>query len=870
MVRVEKMRLTALFKKNLLVFAIILSFLIVSVLTFSSWTLHKHLTNEYKSKGVAIANSIASSSVEVLLNRDPSTVQAVIDQFLTIEGISYVFVIDSEGEIISHTFVPSVPKELLNIKTSSREIVVSDLNIAGKGDYINIASPILGGVAGYVHVGMDKGLIKSYIMSAILGQSSIIAVIFFSGFLITYIFFKRHINTPLSKLTDYTNNMLAHNYSASAGIESDDEFQYLATAIEKIAIHFQQVIERSELTVRELSETSKELNDVLSYLSAIIDNMADGLLVTDTEGRIIRVNHALLEMFGFRREEISHRNIDDILSVDMTGWLEESVSSDKKEVLSAEIDLPLGRSGKALATPIYQKPDDFNASLEGIMTHPKQKSDGLVCIGVVILIRDITKEKEIDRMKTDFISTVSHELRTPLTSILGFAKIIKKKLYDNIFPHVRTEEDKTQKATHQVSDDIDIIVSEGERLTALINNVLDIAKMEAGRVEWKMTTLKVSEMIDRAISATALLIEQKGLSLIKNIADKIPDITGDRDRLVQAMINLISNAVKFTENGSVTCTAEKMDDYIKISVIDTGIGIAKEEQEKVFEKFKQIGDTLTDKPKGTGLGLPICKQIVDYHGGTIWIESEPGKGSNFSFTIPIKKEGLLIKTIDTETFIRQLKEHVEIASSSRSEGLKTILVVDDDANIRNFLRQVLEAEGYSVEEARNGIEAISRVKKNRIDLIILDIMMPNMSGFDVAAIIKNDPITMAIPIIILSILEDRERGYRIGIDRYLTKPVNTEELLRGIDELITRGTSRKKILVVDEDVAVVNTISEVLIAKGFHVVGACNGPECLDKARSQRPDMIIIDALISNQNDIVKTLKFEKGLENIMFLLLGR
>ena len=864
------MKLTALFKKNLLVFALILSFLVISVVAFSSWELHKHLTNEYKSKGVAIANSIASSSVEVLLNRDPSTVQAVIDQYLTIEGISYVFVIDSEGEIISHTFVPSVPKELLAIKASSRETVVSVLNIGGKGAYINITSPILGGVAGYVHVGMDKALIKSYIMSAILGQASIIAVIFFSGFLITYLFFKRHINTPLSKLTDYANSMLAHNYSASAGIESDDEFQYLATSIEKIAVHFQQVIERSELTVKELSETSKELNDVLSYLSAIIDNMADGLLVTDTEGKIIRVNHALLEMFGLRREEIALRNIDDILAIDMTGWLEESISSDKKEVLSAELALPLGRSGKALATPIYQKPEDFDASFGGGDDTAKQVSDGLICIGVVVLIRDITKEKEIDRMKTDFISTVSHELRTPLTSILGFAKIIKKKLYDTIFPQVGTEDNKTQKATHQVSDDIDIIVSEGERLTALINNVLDIAKMEAGRVEWKMTPLKVSEMIDRAVSATALLIEQKGLSLIKDTAGEIPEITGDRDRLVQAMINLLSNAVKFTDKGSITCKAEKMDDYIRISVIDTGIGIAKEEQEKVFEKFKQIGDTLTDKPKGTGLGLPICKQIIDYHGGTIWIESEPGKGSNFSFTIPIKKDMPSIKTIDAETFIKQLKEHVELASASQAKELKTVLVVDDDANIRNFLRQVLEAEGYRVEEARNGIEAIGRVKNNMIDLIVLDIMMPNMSGFDVAAIMKHDPITMNIPIIILSILEDRERGYRIGVDRYLTKPVNTEELLRGIEELITQGASRKKVLVVDEDAAVVSTISEVLLAKGFNVAGACNGPECLDKARAQRPDMIIVDALISNRHDIVKTLKFEKGLENIMFLLLGR
>jgi signal transduction histidine kinase len=223
--------------------------------------------------------------------------------------------------------------------------------------------------------------------------------------------------------------------------------------------------------------------------------------------------------------------------------------------------------------------------------------------------------------KSNFLSMVSHELRTPLTSVLGFAKIIKKKLDSVIFPEITTEDKKIQKAVKQVGDNIDIIVSEGERLTTLINDVLDLAKLESGKIEWKTEPISVTQIIEQATAATSALFEAKRLELIKELEEDLPEIVGDRDRLVQVVINLISNAIKFTEKGSVTCRVRRTDNAIAVSVIDTGIGIAETDQPQVFEQFKQIGDTLTDKPKGTGLGLPICKQIVEHHGGTLWSEA---------------------------------------------------------------------------------------------------------------------------------------------------------------------------------------------------------------------------------------------------------
>ena len=247
------------------------------------------------------------------------------------------------------------------------------------------------------------------------------------------------------------------------------------------------------------------------------------------------------------------------------------------------------------------------------------------------------KLQELDKMKTDFLSTVSHELRTPLALVLGFARIISKRLEEVIFPLVRAEDNKVKKAINQVKGNVDIIMLEGTRLTDLINDVLDISKMEAGKIEWEMKWLSMDKVVKRAISTTSYFFEQNKLKLIEDIDYELPLIMGDEDRLIQVVINLISNAVKFTEKGSITCRVKNINNEIIVSIIDTGMGILEVEKESIFEKFKQISDTHTHNQRGTGLGLAICKQIVLHHGGRIWVESELGKGSTLTFAIPCEK-----------------------------------------------------------------------------------------------------------------------------------------------------------------------------------------------------------------------------------------
>jgi len=243
------------------------------------------------------------------------------------------------------------------------------------------------------------------------------------------------------------------------------------------------------------------------------------------------------------------------------------------------------------------------------------------------------KAEELSRLKSEFLSMVSHELRTPLTSILGFSKIMKRQFESG--EHADAICSTAGLSKNRVVGNLDIIASESSRLTELINNVLDLARLESGRFEWKTEQVSMNEVLEHCMELTAVLFDDKGLKLRSELEDSLPAVRGDRDRLMQVCINLLSNAAKFTVAGSVICRARRRNGDLLVEVADTGIGIPPKEAESIFDKFRQLGNTLTDKPKGSGLGLPICKEIVEHHGGEIGVRAVPEEGSVFWFTVPI-------------------------------------------------------------------------------------------------------------------------------------------------------------------------------------------------------------------------------------------
>ncbi|NDJ52575.1 MAG: GAF domain-containing protein [Chloroflexi bacterium] len=256
--------------------------------------------------------------------------------------------------------------------------------------------------------------------------------------------------------------------------------------------------------------------------------------------------------------------------------------------------------------------------------------------------------EEASQAKSLFLANVSHELRTPLTSVLGFTQITKKRLEQRILPAIAANSDQsTQRAINQVRHYTDIIINESHRLTALINDVLDLEKIAAGKLVWQMAPLDINQVVSQSVEATAGLFDSQAISLRTNLAADLPPLIGDYNRLMQVMVNLISNAVKFTDEGSITIRTHLRDGVIEVRVIDTGIGISAEDHEVIFEKFRQVGDSLIEKPAGTGLGLPITKEIIEYHQGRIWVESSLGQGSTFVFELPLTVEQRESSTLPT-------------------------------------------------------------------------------------------------------------------------------------------------------------------------------------------------------------------------------
>lgn len=742
--------MSRIFRKTLVAVVLVFGVAANATALLSAWLLHRHLTHEYVTTGRAIAKALAAGSPDALAAGDAATVQAMIDEFLRIDGVGYVYVTDARGRVVAHTFVPAMPVSLTGLRP---EPGVVRFSLPGQGDFIQVTAPILAGEAGFVSVGMDKAGIWQVMRGAVMGQEALMLAMLLVAVVVFYALVGG-ITRPLVELAGYAVKIRDHDFSAKPPRTGDDEVGVLARAMQSMAAQLSLLV--SDLT-RAVADTTRELQNSLAHTRAIIDNLADGLLVLDADGVVTLHNPALLAMFDRCGGDVEGRPATEIFPVDLVALAEKARRDGP--LAATEVRLAGGGTGKAVATAVRLVGEARDVT--------------------IILVRDVTVEKEVDRMKTEFISTVSHELRTPLTSVLGFAKIIRRKFGEVVAPALAEAEPKTWRAAQQIRDNLDIIVAEGQRLTELVDDVLDIAKMESGRYEWKMAPLSLADAAEHAVRAVLPLARGKGLEVVCAVPATLPAVLGDRDRLVQVFVNLLGNAVKFTASGEIRVEARVAGDEILVAVRDSGCGIAAEDLGRIFEKFKQAGDTLTEKPKGTGLGLPICRQIVERHGGRIWVESTPGEGSVFSFTLPRV-------VVEQDAPACPLPAPVVLPEADAGNGGERkwrVLVVDDDAGVRRLLETLLTDAGYVAATARNGAEALSLAATWRPDCITMDLRMPGMDGREAIRRLRADPATRHIPVLVVSVAS-RSEGEASGADAAVVKPVEQEALLGTVRGLL--------------------------------------------------------------------------------------
>ncbi len=468
--------------------------------------------------------------------------------------------------------------------------------------------------------------------------------------------------------------------------------------------------------------------------------------------------------------------------------------------------------------------------------------------------------RELDRLKSQFLANMSHELRTPLNSIIGFSRVILKGIDGPI--------NETQQ------QDLEAIHSSGQHLLNMINDILDLSKVEAGKMELAIEEVELNDIIMGVMSTATGLIKETSITLTHDIPADLPTVYADRTRVRQVLLNLLQNATKFTEDGNIHVEGRAQEGpegspEVVISVTDSGIGIAQEDQEALFEPFSQVDTSPTRKTGGSGLGLSISRHLIEMQGGRIDLISEIGEGSTFYFTLPVAGPVQVAEEPVQDEAIIETNETQETIQS-KPQG-KIVLAVDDDVQVISLYERYLKPHGYTVISLTDPANAVEKALELRPFAITLDIMMPEHDGWDVIQALKAHPETQNIPVIICSIVEDREKGFNLGATDYLVKPILENELVNAVERLNADG-SINDILVIDDDPNDLRLVEKILVNTGnYQVRLAEGGLKGLTEIRDHPPQAIILDLFMPNLDgfSLLETLRTDPELSQIPVIILS-
>lgn len=453
------------------------------------------------------------------------------------------------------------------------------------------------------------------------------------------------------------------------------------------------------------------------------------------------------------------------------------------------------------------------------------------------LERQKEKAEESTRIKSQFLASMSHELRTPMNSILGLTELILEKA--NL-------EDKNRER-------LEVVLNSGKRLMNLINDILDLSKIEAGKMETRYEDVILDEVIEEVSASVTPLVNKKniGFQVVRNIDTRML-INTDRGKVTQVLINLLGNAVKFTDEGSVTLRISTEENLLNFEVVDTGIGISEEDKKLIFEEFRQADGSTTRKYGGTGLGLAISRKISDLLGGNISVSSRINEGSTFTFSVPLK-------FVDTK--VPELQSKINVRTLIRNRK-NPILVIDDDEEVRYTIGQYLLSKGYQVLFAEDGDKGLQMAIENQPFAITLDVMLPGKDGWSVLKELKGDVRTKDIPVILVSIIGDKNIGYELGAFEYFIKPISSEKLLSAFSKLENLANKPiQKIVVVDDDELEFEKFKEEFSSEDIRIEYIKESEYAFSKIAEVLPDLIIIDLMMSKIDGITLSYKLKSNIK---------
>ena len=458
--------------------------------------------------------------------------------------------------------------------------------------------------------------------------------------------------------------------------------------------------------------------------------------------------------------------------------------------------------------------DRFNEMLGQMERHEKELTE------VNTQLRQSQEQAQAaTEAKSQFLANMSHELRTPLNAIIGYSEML--------------EEEATDTGNTDVIPDLKKINGAGKHLLALINDILDISKIEAGKMELYLETFDLKTMLEDVVATTRLLVQKKSNKLEVRLSPDLDAMRADLTKVRQALFNLLSNASKFTDHGTITLDAARDGAWIVLQVRDTGIGMTREQLGRMFQAFSQADASTVRKYGGTGLGLAITRHFCRMMGGDVTVASEAGKGSTFTIRLPA----------EVRDAAKEPEDKTPLAPDQLPTEGNTVLVVDDDPSARDLLQRFLNKEGFHVECAASGPEALAAIKRVRPTVITLDVMMPGMDGWSVLTKLKEDPQTADIPVVMLTIVDDKHFGHALGATEYLTKPVDRERLGAVIRKL-RRPQVPGQVLVVDDSPEVREILVHTLERQGWVATTAEDGRAALDAISAQKPDLILLDLMM--------------------------